>query len=393
MVTDSVSISSSEEELVQIVWTNEQSSLFRYEPAHFIISFDVASMLQEVPDADSVQIHLPPSWISQTPTWRPISLATETVSWRITPCERPVGFAVPVRITALCRGVVRLAAERSIAVVIRGSSQFDPTKHVIAVPNNVNGWGVVQPRRDIFECTYGLTLLRETFFNGLYRSIVFLGAANGQYQGGICTGLARVALERSLAEEGDKPSLKEILVWHGRQLCDRALLAATRWLFAPSPRRAFSTFRRELVASGRVSRCFDIGIPTPWRRNLLTSLQSEGHTVVPFAFEQESENEARVKVYDPNDPSAAAEGRSIITFRLAENRYTYPLLPGLADNDKVVIAVTQEAYRRGRTALLASLASMMLFSASRVRKVVGPRATNRVKEWSRRLFSPPRATP
>jgi hypothetical protein len=212
----------------------------------------------------------------------------------------------------------------------------------------------------MFERTFPVAIFPRALFNGLYRSIVFLGGNRDGYGGGLCTGMARVALERSILSQKGEPGLDEIVLWHGRQLSDRALLASTPWFLMPSPKRAFSAFRRDILANGSSTRCFDIGVPKPWRADIVRALQHEGHTVVPYAFCQSSRDAAEVYVYDPNDPHASIAGETRLTFDLKHSRYAYRGIAALDDRRTTVIAVKQFAYRRGRTAILAGLASWLL---------------------------------
>jgi hypothetical protein len=265
-----------------------------------------------------------------------------------------------IALTAHSGGQLLQTISSTLAVEIHGTSQFDPTEDAFQEVNSVAGWGVVTPRADLFQRTYQSTLFPTALFEGLYRSIVFIGGNVRGYGGGLCTGMARAALERSFGDTSEASDLDQVLLWHGRQLTDRALLASAIWLLRPSPKRAFEAFKRDLLRSGETRRCFDIDVPKPWRRDIVDALQREGHTVVPYAFRQTDPGLAEVSVYDPNDPRGSIAGRAVMTFDLSRDTYAYRDLVSLDDHRSTVIAVDQAAYRRGRTAILAGLASAIL---------------------------------
>jgi hypothetical protein len=342
------------------LWANERASTFHYTPASFQLSIDIAGWRATCPSFDSVRLDLPASWVSDRPCWRPCSSAVRRLRWTITPCEEPVTLTPNIAVSALARGEALQTISRPLPVVIEATSQFDPARDAFQQVNSVAGWGVVTPKADIFQRTYTAVLFPTALFDGLYRSIVFIGGNLSGYGGGLCTGMARAALERSFGGSSDESDLDRVLLWHGRQLTDRALLTSALWLLRPSPRRAFNAFKRDLVRTGETRRCFDIEVPKPWRRDIVSALQREGHTVVPYAFRQTTAERAEVSVYDPNDPQGSSAGRAVITFDLASDTYGYRDIVSLDDHRTTVIAVDQSAYRRGRTALLAGLASALL---------------------------------
>ncbi len=359
-----ISFSHDQQAINGLKWTNSASEQFRYVPDSLLITLDLSHWRRNFPEVDAARIDLPFSWVTERPTWRPVTEFDHSIRWIVTPREMPRTCQIAVTCTGFVQGRPVACEERSIPVEIVAVSRFDPGTDGIATPNSVDGWGVVVPDRRIFDQTYSLALFKRFFFNGLYRSVVFLGDGTGSYQGGICTGMARVALEQSLNPGHDPSNLADILIWHGRQLCDRALLAASFWLFVPSPKRVYQTFRRELVEDRTVRRCFDIGVPRPWRADLFDALKQEGHTVVPYALVQSSDDRAIVSVYDPNDPAASARGERSILFDLRRNTYEYSGIASADDRRTTIIAVEQRAYREGRTAMLASCASLIASAGS-----------------------------
>jgi len=276
---------------VLLTYSNEVRHEFCYSPGEFVVSVDIRAF-SAGRSIDALRLEIPPSWVSDRPLWRRVQSDGDVVEWRVWALGNPRELNERMRIVALAGEDEVLARERSIEIALRLSSQFDPRSNVISRPNSVAGWGVVQPSRAALNRTFAMVPFRDQFFRGLYRSIVFMNG-DGSNPGGLCSGLARAALERSLAGEAGDPSLEDVVFWHGRQLSDRSLLSGAWWLFFGSPRRAFTTFRDDLLRDGRSDRCFDIGVPRPWRRDIIEALQSQGHTVVPYALEQTSEQRAR----------------------------------------------------------------------------------------------------
>jgi hypothetical protein len=353
--------------LERLLWANEGSSRFQYDPSSFQLSVDIAGWRALCPTLDAVELDMPITWVVDRPRWRPCPPGVNQLTWTVSPREAPETLPAHLALTALSRGQALQTAGRDLPVEIHGVSQFDPARDAFPEQNSVSGWGVVTPRDDIFEQTYRATLFSKALFDGLYRSIVFIGGNLQGYGGGLCTGMARAALERSFAGASRGPDLDLVLLWHGRQLTDRALLAAARWFLLPSPKRAFNAFKRDLLQTGETRRCFDIDVPKPWRRDIVGALQREGHTVVPYAFLQSTDERADVSVYDPNDPHGSIAGQAIMTFDLTRDTYAYRSMVSLDDHRTTVIAVDQSTYRRGRTAILAGLASAVLWVGSSVR--------------------------
>ena len=154
--------------------------------------------------------------------------------------------------------------------------------------------------------------------------------------------------------------------WHGRQLADRALLAAARQFFDPSPAAAFYRFRDQVLASGRGEVAFDIGIarwepsPAKWGA-MLQRLVTQGHTIVPYAFRQVSEGYAEVSVYDPSYPDRADWAENVVRFDLLNDRYAYRGFGSLErDDPTTVLAVPQRNFEGDETAYLASLANLAI---------------------------------
>ena len=354
--------------LERLIWTNEQSHSFHYSPAAFQILVDVSGWREQCPSLDAIALDLPETWVADRPRWRPCLPGVRQLRWIVSPREEPVQFTVPIAAKALSGDDALQTIVRTLPLEISGVSQFDPFRDAFPEVNSVAGWGVVTPCMDVFQRTYQSSIFPKALFDGLYRSIVFIGGNLHGYGGGLCTGMARAALERSLSGRRNGPDLDQVLLWHGRQLTDRVLVASARWFLLPSPKHAFGLFKRDLLTTGETRRCFDIDVPKPWRRDIVGALQREGHTVVPYAFRQAAPERADVSVYDPNDPRGSSAGRAVMTFDLAHDTYAYRDMVALDDDRTTVIAVDQSAYRQGRTAILAGLASAMLRVGSALRR-------------------------
>ncbi len=356
----------------RLVYSNHDPGTPRCAPRQFTVSARLRALSEG--HVDSVRLELPSNWVTGMPTVRPVRPSDEVIEWRVSPCEVPRNFQETVRVVALSSGREVSRRERTVDITVQLSSQFVPSEDVISRANNTHGWGVVKPQRDLFDRTYGWVPFREAFFNGLYRAIVFLNG-DGSNPGGLCTGMARAALDRSLTGTAGEPILDEVVLSHGRQLTDRALLAGACWLIFGSPKRAFESFRGDLLRDGRSDRCFDIGVPRPWRRDIISALETEGHTVVPYAFVQSSPDRAQVLIYDPNDPHASRRGEAAITFLLDRNSYGYEPLGKAFLERSTVVAVRQSAYRSGRTAVLAGCASAVLSLIGRRQSARAPSVT------------------
>jgi len=342
---------------------------FRYHPdrIHLTATLDDATAAEGQEAQRDVQVRLtvPRGWLTLPGPVLFLPAGETSVSWTVYPRGVPGDYTVPLRVEILREGRVTAAAEASVAVTVEGYSQFDPARHALPFANTVADLGVVRPDPARFARTYRLTLLPRAFFRGLYGAVVFLGGESGAPHGGLCTGMARAALERSLdALPPGANLLTEAIILHGRQLTDRALLSSAPWFFWPSPARAFRRFRADLLSRGRSDRCWDIGVPRPWRRDIARALVGEGHTVVPYGFRQEAPDRAEVLVWDPNHPTESGADASILTLDLRGDTYGYRHRATLGDRRTTIIAVRQSAYRRGRTALLASAASLLLYPAS-----------------------------
>jgi hypothetical protein len=115
----------------------------------------------------------------------------------------------------------------------------------------------------------------------------------------------------------------------------------------------------------------DVNVPRPWRCDLFAALIGSGHTVVPYALRQTSDDRAEVWVYDPNYPRPEARDGSVIRFDLANDNYTYRQYDGRAPGrPSKVLAVRQEHYRRARTGYLGGLLSLLLFRPRKASPVV-----------------------
>lgn len=329
-----------------------------YQPRRLTVTVDVAAAKAGQPAVDLARLELPPGWLSDRATVRALASGTEVVSWVVYPKEPPTGLYVEITVSLLAGEATLGQARVELPVTLDLRSQFVPALHGLPWSNSTASLGDLGPVWEIFRQTFTLTLLPRAFFHGLYARMERIDASGG----GICSGMVHLALERSLEGDTGPPQLADVLLWHGRQLGDRAALAAATWFLFPSPRRAFYRFRRDLLERGCSTLAFDIAQPKPWRHDLVRAFQS-GHTVLPYGLRQSRGDRAEVLVYDPNDPQAAQEDRSIVTFDLARDRYGYPGHADLRDGRTTVFATPQQSYR-GQSAILASLASLVLYPRS-----------------------------
>uniref|UniRef100_A0A7C5VV91 DUF2330 domain-containing protein n=1 Tax=Thermomicrobium roseum TaxID=500 RepID=A0A7C5VV91_THERO len=339
--------------LARLRYTNEAGDGFRWIPDRFVVRL---CPRPGVVAADRLELCLPPGWRALP---RP-----EPTAWLVFPAGLP---EFPVRLQLVTRGKdrKRVLLTRDLPVDFCGRNRFDPQRDRLPWANRIDDLGEVEPDPLSFRKTFRLALGSQRFFQGLYREVVRLRRLpDGRIQGGLCTGLSRTALARALGWLGGEVSLREVvLVLHGRQLSDRALLAGLPWFLLPSPRRAYHAFVRDLLTRGWSDRCFDLNVPRPWRRDVLQALLGQGHTVVPYAFCQRDAERAQVWVYDPNLPDRAAE--TVVTIDLVRDCYEYP--PLAVDGCRTtIVAVPLAPYLHGRTAILASVASPFLQAPRRL---------------------------
>lgn len=352
--------------LSQILYTNQGQRAFRYLPERFQVEVIPGTLRPSHTVAAGARIELPPGWKAVPILDQPVASQDAPFIWTVIPAGQPDDFSAEIRVRVYDgTGPVTLLTT-TLGIEIRGYSQFDPSLHGLPWTNSVSELGEIRPTTGIFERTFDVSFLPAAFFTGLYRAIVFIGADPGQYQGGLCTGMARTALEQSLEaqQNGNAITRDQVIMLHGRQLSDRALLASSPWFFAPSPRRAFARLKANILSTGRSDVCFDIGVPRPWRRDIPQALVQLGHTVVPYAFRQSSREQAEVMIYDPNRLADSREGKVSIRFDLCADTYEYEPWASRDDRSITVIATPQAAYRHGRTAFLASAASLILYPRS-----------------------------
>jgi len=341
--------------LETLVFRNARGGTFSYAPSRFLV---VARARAPIGSGDSDwRLTVPAGWVTLPD--RHLTLPGDrSAAWLVFPRGAPRQFDARIRVS-LKIGGGRVTEERRLRIELYGESRFIPDVDRLPWANRVSDFGPVEPEDRHFRETFRLVLFPKRFRSGLYNAVVRLSADPGRQPGGLCTGMARAALARSLGmlQAEDQALRDQVIVLHGRQLTDRALLAGVPWFFCPSPRRAFKRFARDLLHRGWSDLCFDLNVPKPWRRDVVRALLGQGHTVVPYAFRQSDPAWAEVLVWDPNRPDAA--GETVISFDLARNRYRYQPLVDYGDS-VTIVAVRQRAYQQGRTALLSSLASLML---------------------------------
>ncbi|MCX7624514.1 MAG: hypothetical protein RMK01_12990 [Thermomicrobium sp.] len=337
--------------LAELRYTNEGSGSFRWVPDRFRVTV-------EWPDDAAVpafRLELPAGWRA---------LPDGERSWIVFPSGRPT-LPVELRVRALQGERARTIAAVTLPVAFCGRNRFDPERHRLPWANRIEELGEVEPEPRHFRATFRWALAPGALFRGLYRDVVGLRRRpDGSVEGGLCTGLSRSALAQALGRLDPGAAVRDmVLVLHGRQLSDRALLAGLPWFLFPSPRRAYRAFVRDLLERGWSDRCYDVNVPRPWRRDVVRALLGQGHTVVPYAFCQRAAERAHVWVYDPNLPDRPEA--TVVAFDLQRDRYDYPPL-GVDGARTTVVAVPLDAYLRGRTAVLASLGNLLLRAAERV---------------------------
>jgi hypothetical protein len=267
----------------------------------------------------------------------------------------------------------------SIPYVLELENSLDIADVALPQRNRADDLGEVRPSPVVFARTWPrlprrlARLLFEGIYSGIYSDVVFL--SSGPRRGGLCSGMARWAIARAQGLEPDPgtaaDAVRRIEIFHGRQMQDRALLAALPWFLRGSSAAAFRAVRRDLLRDGVTDRALDLAVPTPWRRDLATAIVAEGHTVVPLRLHQAGTRHGYLDVYDPNHPEALRAGPPRrITFDLARNRYAYGTLVSMADANVGMIASREGAFARPGTAMLALLGSLVLTPRRGVRSLL-----------------------
>src|SRR6185437_2537602 len=105
-------------EFDRLVWTNEAATSFEYLPLRFRLTVDVARWRGASRSFDAIQLHLPPSWVTDLPRWRPSSASIEHLEWVISPRLSPDQFGPQILVEALLDGEVQCTAFRSLPVEI-----------------------------------------------------------------------------------------------------------------------------------------------------------------------------------------------------------------------------------------------------------------------------------
>ena len=251
----------------------------------------------------------------------------------------------------------------SVPVGLDLVSTLDPVAHTFQEPNRASVLGDILPDRSIFEETFSMPwrTLSDALFEGIYSDIVFL-RRDGPTRGGLCSGMARWAIARSLGDE-DVPAdrstaLRRITAYHGRQLCDRSFLLGIPTFLRGSPAATYRIVRRDLLRKGWTDRAFDVAIPKPWRKDVVRALIGSGHTIVPYRIIQPNPKSARVDVYDPNRPPATIDTPQVVEFDLEHDRYSYRQLVAMTQDDAGLVAARQRGYARQGSAVAAGLVSL-----------------------------------
>jgi hypothetical protein len=250
-----------------------------------------------------------------------------------------------------------------VGITLDLRSTFDPLMHTFPEPNRASVLGDILPSPDIFERTFSRlpSWLQSDLFTGLYSDIVFL-RKDGPTRGGLCSGMARWSIARSLGEEPDprdrEDALRRITTYHGRQLSDLSFLMGAPSFLRGSPRASYRALRRDLLHHGKTDRAFDVAVPKPWRKDLLKAMVTQGHTIVPYRIVQPSPDRATVEVYDPNRPPVTLETPEKVEFDLRRDRYSYRHLVSMEQNDVGLVVARQRGYARAGTAFAAGLVAM-----------------------------------
>jgi hypothetical protein len=356
-----------------LTYTNRGGNGFVYLPSLFTVTTTGAALLRWCGPVKRVRLSVPQGWRVAEPE-RVVLDGERRLIWQVEPRGTPPACLVNLELQVDRDADAPATIVRAVSIELWAESQFRLDRHRLPFANAAYDVGEVAPSPTLFAQTYrSLGALSRVFYRGLYSHVVFISADPHTTQpGGLCTGMARVALEASLSarpaslDEADADELRQtVALWHGRQLSDQALLASTMAWLRQGSREAYLAFRRSLLDGGRSELAFDLNVPRPWRRDLLRAFVGQGHTVVPYALRQRTDHAAEVWIYDPNYPREPEASRSVVRFDLRHNTFHYRTMRGdRPGRPSKVIAVPQSAYRRAATGFLASLLSAVLYPNS-----------------------------
>ena len=293
-----------------LVYSNEERQGFHYAPGEFEVRVTGAALRRVFGLARRLRLVAPDGWTVVDPE-RFVLDPSRTLCWHVRPAGEPASCLTNLVLEIARPDGGQTEIVHALPVEIRGRSQFDPRRHALPFANAAAELGEVAPEPAIFAETYRPSPLSTAFFQGLYSDVVYVsGDARRPRPGGLCTGIARSALEHSLTQpqeriaDRDADDLRHAAqLWHGRQLADRALLASTAEWVRHGSRDAYRSFRQAVLTRGESALAMDVNVPRPWRRDLPSALVGSGHTVVPYALRQGSDDR------DPILPERADNGR------------------------------------------------------------------------------------
>lgn len=347
------------ESIDELTVTRRGAAPVRIEPDSFLLTLASFGIQSSSLPVGRYRIGIPAGWRIE-PAGR--------FTWRVEPGpvdpDRWQTFTLEALSPALPGAALRWS--RSVPVRLDLRTEFDPSRHAFPLANRASVLGDIDPQFDLFRETYRPMpgWWQRLLFKGLYSEVVFI-RSEGPDRGGLCSGMARWAIGRFLGDEPDPTTqdgaLKRIIVLHGRQLTDRVLLATAVWFFRGSPGAAYRAVRDDILRSGTTDRALDINVPKPWRRDILSALVGEGHTVVPYRISQPDPGKAFVDVYDPNrPPDDEGEQPNTIELDLYRDRYAYRNRISMEQDNVGMIAVRQAAYSRRGTTVLTLLGSAIV---------------------------------
>lgn len=286
-------------------------------------------------------------------------------TWRVRLDPRMAPERLRYRVRLLGPGGPLASTRRMLMTTVHGATGFDPARHGFSFSNSTAIFGSARPPWTVFTRSFAGGLrgpLATRLFHRTYGSI---------FAAGLCTGMAMAALQMFAADESPPAAEREALdqatrvmiqTLHGRQLTDAALTQGGLDLVRNSPRRVFEALRRATLDPTQAPLAIHVGVPVLLRRDFLSAVVGQGHTVVPHSYRITPDGIAEIAVYDPAFPVGEGERQPpLLRIDLEADSYSYRDWASHKPDDRTTITrAPLGTYSKRRARVLAGLGSLVM---------------------------------